>query len=84
MTDPAAPNTSDPTTLVRPRRQILGMSAVLLPFRADGRVDLDGFTANVSRTAAAGIIPAVNMDTGYVHLLDDASGAEVGRQRRRP
>jgi dihydrodipicolinate synthase/N-acetylneuraminate lyase len=72
MTDPAAPNTSDPTTLVRPRRQILGMSAVLLPFRADGRVDLDGFTANVSRTAAAGIIPAVNMDTGYVHLLDDA------------
>ena len=72
MTDPAAPNTSDPTTLVRPRRQILGMSAVLLPFRADCRVDLDGFTANVSRTAAAGIIPAVNMDTGYVHLLDDA------------
>ena len=72
MTDPAAPNTSDPTTLVRPRRQILGMSAVLLPFRGDGRVDLDGFAANVSRTAAAGIIPAVNMDTGYVHLLDDA------------
>jgi len=77
MTDQAAPNTIDPTTLVRPRRQILGMSAVLLPFQADGRVDLDGFAANVSRTAAAGIIPAVNMDTGYVHLLDDTLRREL-------
>lgn len=71
MTPATALNTIDPLTLVRPRRTILGMSAVLLPFRADGGVDLDGFAANVARTAAAGIIPAVNMDTGYVHLLDD-------------
>jgi len=45
------------------------MSAVLLPFRA-GEVDWDGFARHVERTAAAGLVPAVNMDTGYVQLLD--------------
>ena len=80
---PANPSVSvDPASLVRPRRSILGMSAVLLPFRADGSVDLDGFVANVARTAAAGIIPAVNMDTGYVHLIDDARRRELLRLAR--
>jgi dihydrodipicolinate synthase/N-acetylneuraminate lyase len=77
MPDPLALNAIDPATLVRPRRTILGMSAVLLPFRADGSIDCDGFAANVARTAAAGIVPAVNMDTGYVHLLDDTQRREL-------
>ncbi len=77
MPDPLALNAIDPATLVRPRRTILGMSAVLLPFRADGSIDRDGFAANVARTAAAGIVPAVNMDTGYVHLLDDTQRREL-------
>jgi len=63
----------DPATLVRPRRRIRGMSAILLPFTADRRIDWDGFAAHVARTAAAGITPAVNMDTGYVQLLDDST-----------
>ena len=71
------PTVIDPATLVTPRRRILGMSAVLLPFRADGSFDLDGFIANVARTAAAGIVPAVNMDTGYVHLLDDSQRQQL-------
>ncbi len=48
------------------------MSAILLPFTVDGAVDWDGFAAHVARTAASGITPAVNMDTGYVQLIDDA------------
>jgi dihydrodipicolinate synthase/N-acetylneuraminate lyase len=50
-------------------RQIAGMSAVLLPFTADGVVDWSAFEAHVARTAKAGLVPAVNMDTGYVQLL---------------
>jgi len=63
----------DPAVLVRPRRTIRGMSAILLPFRADRTIDWDAFTAHVARTHAAGITPAVNMDTGYVQLIDDAT-----------
>ena len=63
----------DPATLVRPQRRIRGMSAILLPFTADRRIDWDGFAAHVARTAAAGITPAVNMDTGYVQLIDDGT-----------
>ena len=67
----------DPIALLRPRRKIAGVSAVLLPFAADGGVDWGCFAAHVARTADAGLTPAVNMDTGYVHLLDDAQRLEV-------
>ena len=67
------PTPFDPHSLLRPRRSILGMSAILLPFRRDGAIDWDAFAAHVARTAAAGITPAVNMDTGYVQLIDDAT-----------
>jgi dihydrodipicolinate synthase/N-acetylneuraminate lyase len=67
------PHPLDPATLVRSRRRIRGMSAILLPFTADRRIDWDGFAAHVARTAAAGITPAVNMDTGYVQLIDDST-----------
>jgi dihydrodipicolinate synthase/N-acetylneuraminate lyase len=63
----------DPAALVRPHRAIRGISAILLPFRADGRIDWEAFAAHVARTAAAGITPAVNMDTGYVQLIDHAT-----------
>jgi len=66
-----------PTDLIRRRRRITGMSAVLLPFTPGGDVDWPGFEAHVARTATAGLIPAVNMDTGYVHLLDGPTRAEV-------
>lgn len=69
--------TFDVEQLVRPRRTITGSSAILLPFRENGHVDWGGFEAHVARTVEAGLIPAVNMDTGYVNLLDDATRAEV-------
>jgi dihydrodipicolinate synthase/N-acetylneuraminate lyase len=59
----------DPHTLLTPKRKITGISAVLLPFQEDGAIDWDGFSAHLLRTAAAGLTPAVNMDTGYVNLL---------------
>ena len=78
MTEPAI----DPIAMLRPRRKVHGVSAILLPFAADGAVDWDAFAAHILRTADAGLTPAVNMDTGYVHLLDDAMRLEVlGRTR---
>src|SRR5262245_30696524 len=50
-------------------RRIEGISAVLLPFTAADAPDWDGLAALLERTWAAGLTPAVNMDTGYVHLL---------------
>ena len=67
----------DPLQLVRPRRAIRGMSAVLLPFAQSGEVDWDAFRAHVSRTAEAGLVPAVNMDTGYGNLLDSRTKQQV-------
>ncbi|MDP2292847.1 MAG: dihydrodipicolinate synthase family protein [Actinomycetota bacterium] len=62
---------------LRPRRRITGMSAILLPFLADGSVDWAAFEAHVVRTHDAGLTPAVNMDTGYVQLLDAATATGV-------
>lgn len=62
----------NPITELRPGRTITGMSAILLPLRDDNQIDWDGFCQHVARTAEAGLTPAVNMDTGYVNLLDDA------------
>ena len=62
---------------IRPRRRITGMSAVLLPFTAAGEIEWPAVEAHVARTHAAGLTPAVNMDTGYVQLLDDATKARV-------
>jgi dihydrodipicolinate synthase/N-acetylneuraminate lyase len=53
------------------------MAAVLLPFTADGDVDWHGFDTLLADTVAAGLVPAVNMDTGYVQLLDPATRARV-------
>lgn len=66
-----------PSSLVRPRRRIRGMSAVLLPFSADGAIDWTSFAKHVERTAAAGLTPAVNMDTGFVQLLDAGTRESV-------
>jgi dihydrodipicolinate synthase/N-acetylneuraminate lyase len=63
---------------VRPRT-IDGISALLLPYRADGRPDWDAYGGCLARTVAAGPRPAVNMDTGYVHLLTADERAEVLR-----
>jgi dihydrodipicolinate synthase/N-acetylneuraminate lyase len=72
----------DPHSLIKPRRKITGISAILLPFDERGVVDWDGFAAHVVRTAESGLIPAVNMDTGYVNLIDEETRNKVLERTR--
>ena len=58
-------------------RTVTGMAAVLLPFTERGDIAEDSFAACLQETAAAGLTPAVNMDTGYVNLLTDGEKARV-------
>lgn len=74
--------TIDPISLLRPRRKIRGISAILLPLHDSGHVDVEALVAHVARTAEAGLTPAVNMDTGYVHLLDDERRLAILRATR--
>lgn len=74
--------TYDPTAMLRPRRKITGISAILLPFTDQGAIDWDGLRAHIDRTARAGIIPAVNMDTGYANLLTEDERQAVLRLTR--
>ena len=62
----------DPVSMLRSRRKIRGISAILLPFQGNGDPDWAGFSAHVQRTVAAGLAPAVNMDTGFGNLIDDS------------
>jgi dihydrodipicolinate synthase/N-acetylneuraminate lyase len=62
---------------VQPRRRLEGIAAVLLPFDAAGEPDFASLAQHLAFTAAAGLIPAVNMDTGYVHLLNTEQRCSV-------
>jgi len=66
-----------PVPALRPRRRIEGISAVLLPFDGAGKPDLASYAGLVERTWAAGLVPAVNMDTGYANLLSRDERAEI-------
>ncbi len=71
-----------PIEMIRPRRPITGISAILLPFTNSGEIDWEGLRNHVARTAQHGIAPAVNMDTGYANLIDETTRREVLRQTR--
>ena len=55
----------------------MGMAAVLLPFSASGEIDWSSTEALIARTLESGLTPAVNMDTGYVQMLDEPSKHRV-------
>ena len=65
-----------------PARKITGYSAILLPFTKTGTVDWEGFESHLTKTIAAGLIPAVNMDTGYANLIDSATKIDVLERTR--
>ena len=48
-----------------------------MPFTPGGEPDFALLARLVERTASAGLTPAVNMDTGYVHLLSAAQRLET-------
>ena len=58
-------------------RTVKGMSAILLPFEIGGAVDWSSLESHIERTFAAGLAPAVNMDTGFANLIDDSTRAKV-------
>ena len=62
---------------IQPQRSVTGMSAVLLPHTTSGDISWPEFEKHVARTASAGLTPAVNMDTGYVQLLEPDTALRV-------
>jgi dihydrodipicolinate synthase/N-acetylneuraminate lyase len=64
------------------RRKVEGIAAALLPFQSDGRVAVEAFQRHLVATQRAGLMNAVNMDTGYVNYLSDAEKQEVLRWTR--
>ena len=62
---------------VKPRRKVQGIAAALLPYEADSRIAVDAFSQQLISTHRAGLMNAVNMDTGYVNYLSDTEKQEV-------
>ena len=64
------------------RRKVQGIAAALLPYEADGSVAVESFQEHLAATHRAGLMNAVNMDTGYVNYLSDAEKQDVLRWTR--
>jgi dihydrodipicolinate synthase/N-acetylneuraminate lyase len=62
-----------------PRRRVQGIAAALLPYDAHGAVAVEDFQRHLVATHRAGLMNAVNMDTGYVNFLSDAEQHDVLR-----
>jgi len=56
---------------------ITGISAALLPYEENGSIAVDAFQNHLLRTHSAGLINAVNMDTGYVNYLSQQEQQQV-------
>jgi dihydrodipicolinate synthase/N-acetylneuraminate lyase len=64
------------------RRKVQGIAAALLPFESDGRIAVEAFQRHLLATQRAGLMNAVNVDTGYVNYLTDAEKENVLRWTR--
>jgi len=64
------------------RRKVEGIAAALLPFATDGRIAVEAFQNHLAATQCAGLMNAVNMDTGYVNFLSATEKLEVLRWTR--
>ena len=58
-------------------RKVQGIAAALLPYETHGQVAIAAFQRHLVATHRAGLMNAVNMDTGYVNYLSDAEKLEV-------
>ncbi len=67
---------------LRLRRKVRGVAAALLPYEADGRVAVEALQQHLQATQRAGLMNAVNMDTGYVNYLADVEKRQVLRWTR--
>jgi len=66
----------------KPRRKVEGIAAALLPYELDGRIAVDALARNLISTHKAGLMNAVNMDTGYVNYLTDVEKSQILRWTR--
>jgi dihydrodipicolinate synthase/N-acetylneuraminate lyase len=66
----------------KPRRKVQGIAAALLPFQANGKIAVEAFQQHLLATHKAGLMNAVNMDTGYVNLLREEEKRGVLRWTR--
>jgi 4-hydroxy-tetrahydrodipicolinate synthase len=66
----------------QPGRRVHGIAAALLPFESDGRIAVDAFQRHLVATHAAGLMNAVNMDTGYINYLSESEKKDVLRWTR--
>ncbi|HXN22914.1 MAG TPA: dihydrodipicolinate synthase family protein [Candidatus Dormibacteraeota bacterium] len=60
-------------------RKVHGIAAALLPFDMNGQVAVAAFQRHLVATHHAGLMNAVNMDTGYVNFLSAAEKQNVLR-----
>ena len=63
-------------------RKVEGIAAALLPYERDGCVAVHSFQQHLLATHRAGLMNAVNMDTGYVNYLSGAEKHDVLRWTR--
>ena len=64
------------------RRKVQGIAAILLPFEPDGEIAVQSFQQHIVATHSAGLMNAVNVDTGYVNYLSEAQKRDVLRWTR--
>ena len=64
------------------RRKVHGIAAALLPYEREGRIAVEAFQRHLVATHHAGLMNAVNMDTGYVNYLSDSEKQDVLRWAR--
>ena len=74
--------TEDLVKRVRLRRKVQGIAAALLPFEANGNIAVEAFQQHLRATQQAGLMNAVNMDTGYVNFLSEQEKRDVLRWTR--
>jgi dihydrodipicolinate synthase/N-acetylneuraminate lyase len=66
----------------RPRRKVEGIAAALLPYLPNGTIAVEAFQQHLLATHGAGLMNAVNMDTGYVNYLSEDEKNNVLRWTR--
>jgi len=66
----------------KPGRKVQGIAAALLPYKEDGTIAVEAFQEHLIATHRAGLVNAVNMDTGYVNFLSHIEKRNVLRWTR--
>jgi len=77
MTQPSQNTIESVAKRIRLNRRVHGIAAALLPYDANGKVAVESFQQHLRATHHAGLMNAVNMDTGYVNFLSDEEKREV-------